>query len=274
MANPRPTREIASRNHPLLKTIRKMVRSQELCADGLVLLETPRLIADAIESHAAISTLLVRNGSQTRFRELILRCSPKTELLAVSSEVFDTLLTTETSPGILALAAQPPWSKADLITKKPALLLVLDGIQDPGNLGTIFRTAEAFGASGAILTRGSVNPYNAKALRASAGALFRLPFITGWTATVTWAFLRKYCIHAYATSVHKGISLPGANLTGPLAVIFGSEAHGIGSHWQTAEPLTIPMAGSAESLNVATAAAVVLYEISRQRSQIVRIAEV
>ncbi|OFV95457.1 MAG: hypothetical protein A3F68_00325 [Acidobacteria bacterium RIFCSPLOWO2_12_FULL_54_10] len=268
MANPHPAREIASRNHPLLKTIRKMVRSQELCADGLVLLETPRLIADAIESGAAINKLLVRDGSQARFRDLIRRCPPETELIAVGSEVFDTLLTTETTQGILALAAQPRWGEADLITKKPALLLVLDGIQDPGNLGTILRSAEAFGASGAILNRGSVNPFNAKAFRASAGALFRLPCLIAWTAALTLTFLRKNGIHAFATTISGGLNLPRADLTRPVAIVFGSEAHGLGTHWQAAELLTIPMTARAESLNVASAAAVVLYEISRQRSQL------
>ena len=272
MANSQPHRTIASSYNPLLKTIRKMVRAREVCAAGLVLLETPLLIADAQESRVVINKLLVRDGSQSRFRKLIRGCQPNTEIINANTEVFDTLLTTESSQGILALAAQPRWNEADITTKQPALLLVLDGIQDPGNLGTILRTAEAFGASGAILTRGCVNPYNAKAFRASAGAVFRLPFLTEWTPALSLSFLREHGIHAFATTVSGSNSLPRADLTRPVAIVFGSEAHGLGSDWQAAEPLTIPMAARAESLNVASTAAVVLYEISRQRSQTAKLA--
>ena len=244
-----------------------MVRSGELSADGLVLLETARLIEDALASGVTIPTVLFRSGAKTRHSRLFEKLPDETAIYEVAPKVFDTLTTTETSPGILALAEQPRWREEDLFpTAKPPLILVLAGLQDPGNLGTILRAAEAFGATGVLVARDTVSPYNAKAIRATAGALFRLPILRGLSGAEIVALLRRRRVKLFTSVVSGGSPLSSTDLTGPLAIVFGSEASGAPAEFRAVgQPLTIPLAVSVESLNVAASAAVILYEIARQR---------
>lgn len=266
MPTTRSRKVIEGRHHPLVKAVRRMARTQELSADGLVLLETVRLIEDARASGAAIPKVLVSTDAASRFQELLQSFSAKTEIFQVAPKIFNTLTTTQTTQGILALAREPSWSAEDLFAAAPPLILVLAGVQDPGNLGTILRAAEAFGTTGAILIRGTVSPYNAKALRATAGALFRLPLLYGLTAAEAVALLRKHQIRAFASVATGGKQLSEVDFIGPIAVALGSEGQGLSEEWlNMAEPLTIPMAPATESLNVAVAAAIILYEIARQR---------
>jgi TrmH family RNA methyltransferase len=260
-------RKLEGQHHPLAKTIRRMVRSGELCAEGLVLLETARLIEDALASGVTIPTVLFRSGAKTRHGRLLENLPTDTTVYEVAAKVFDTLTTTETSPGILALAEQPNWSEQDLFpTAKPSLIPVLAGVQDPGNLGTILRAAEAFGATGVVLARDTVSLFNAKAVRATAGALFRLPILRGLSAPEIVALLRRRRVKLFTSVVSGGSALSSTDLSGPLAIVFGSEASGAPREFRAAgEPFTIPLAASVESLNVAAAAAVILYEIARQR---------
>ena len=259
--------KIESRHHPLLKAVRRMVRAGELSADGQVLLETVRLIEEALASGVSISQVLVSSNPSPRIQQLLKRLAPQTAIYEVTPKVFEALPSTQTPQGILALARVPHWSEADLCRRQPALLLVLSGLQDPGNLGTILRSAEAFGATGVLLTQGTVSPYNAKAVRASAGALFRIPTLYGLTETETVTLLRRKRARLFASVVEGGKQLSEIDLTGPVAIALGSEGAGLPSELLAAgKPFTIPMAPAVESLNVAIAAAVILYEIARQRA--------
>jgi len=142
-------RKLEGHHHRLAKTVRRMVRAGELCADGLVLLETARMVEDALGSGVPVPTVLYRAGTEPRLARLLENLPKETTVYAVTSKVFETLTTTETSAGILALAQEPRWREQDLFPAgAPPLILVLAGLQDPGNLGTILRAAEAFGASG------------------------------------------------------------------------------------------------------------------------------
>ena len=267
MATESPRRVIEGRHHSLVKMLRRMVRKQELAADGLVLLETVRLIEDALASGSVIHKVFVSADATARLQGLLPKFSAETEILEVTPKVFDTLITTQTNQGILALAAEPRWATQDLFAQTPPLILVLAGIQDPGNLGTILRAAEAFGATGVVLTQGTISPYNAKALRATAGALFRLPLLRSLTAAEALSLMRQHRVRIFASVAAGGKPLPEVNFTEPTAVVLGSEGRGLSEEWRkTAEPLTIPMAPAVESLNVAVAAAVILYEIASQRA--------
>ena len=279
-------RKLEGQHHPLARRVRRMLRSGELCdvrsdnvpsdaprsgelsGRGNVLLETARMVEDALAGGVPISALLVRTTSKARFESLVARLPAETALYEVAPAVFDTLVTTETSPGLLALAEQPSWRDEDLFPSgSPALILVLAGLQDPGNLGTILRAAEAFGATGVVLAPGTVSPYNAKALRATAGAIFRIPILRGLPAGDIVSLLRRKRVKLFATVVSGGLPPARADFSTPLAVVFGSEAAGIPPEFRTAgDPLTIPLAPHAESLNVAAAASVILYEIARQRA--------
>ncbi len=291
-------RKLDGRHHPLVKRIRRMLRSGELIDvrsddarsgersdGGMVLLETARMVEDALAGCVPISALLLRRNVPSRFArfarfarfdDLLEKLPAETAVYEVAPAVFETLVTTETSQGILALAEQPHWRNQDLFpARSPALILVLAGLQDPGNLGAILRAAEAFGATGVLLAPGTVSPYNAKALRATAGAIFRLPILRGLSAAEIAALLRKHRVKLFTTVVAGGLPPIRVSFTSPLAVVFGSEAAGVPPEFRNAgELLTIPLAAPAcpkrgrgiESLNVAAAASVILYEIARQRS--------
>jgi TrmH family RNA methyltransferase len=278
-------RKLEGQHHPLARRVRRLVRSGELIeaasdetrsgdsiefsAGGAVLLETPRLIEDALANGVPISALLVRSNAKARFEGLATRLPAATALYEVAPAVFDSLVTTETSPGLLALAEPPSWRPEDLFPSgAPALLLVLAGLQDPGNLGSILRAAEGFRATGVLLAPGTVSPYNAKALRATAGAIFRIPILRGLTAGDILSLLRRKRVKLFTTVVSGGSAPARADFSIPLAVVLGSEAAGIPPDLLDAgAPLTIPLAPHAESLNVASAASVLLYEIARQRSE-------
>jgi len=249
-----------------------MVRSGELSADGFVLLETPRLIEDALASGVQIPQVLVSTRKIARLGPLLEKLPEEAVVYEVTPKVFETLTTTETGQGILALAQEPRWREQDLFPAgAPALVPVLAELQDPGNLGTILRAAEAFGATGALLAHGTVSPYNAKAIRATAGALFRIPTLRGLSPAEIVALLRRKRVKLFTSVVaviEDGKRLSETDLTGPVAVVFGSEGAGAPPEFRAAgESLTIPLAAPVESLNVASAAAVILYEIARRRKQ-------
>ncbi|MBI4464400.1 MAG: RNA methyltransferase [Acidobacteria bacterium] len=258
---------IEGRHHPLLKKVRQRVRSGELLAEGEVLLETPTLVEEALASGAPISCVLVSKPAAQHVEKLLRHLSPETKLYEVPAKLFTGLVSLESHQGILALAPAPQWRMQDLLRKTPALVVVLAGVQDPGNLGTIVRTAEAFGATGLLLLRGTVSPYNAKAIRATAGALFRLPVLSGLTAGAVVQWLRQNRVSLLACVSRGGQRLAGTKFSAPVALAFGSEGAGLPPELLAAgQPLSIPMTPKAESLNVAVAAAVVLYEVARQRN--------
>jgi TrmH family RNA methyltransferase len=154
-----------------------------------------------------------------------------------------------------------PWTLEQVIGGD-ALVVVLDGVQDPGNAGAILRVAEAFGATGAIFLKGTVNPYNPKCLRGSAGSAFRVPLVAG---VEPQAFLERVPLTLYAAMPRAQKVLSEAGLASPCAIIIGSEAHGVNPEIAArAEGVRIPTAG-VESLNAAVAAGILLYEARRQR---------
>ena len=144
-------------------------------------------------------------------------------------------------------------------------MVVLDGLQDPGNAGTIIRSAEAFGATGVLLLKGTVNPYNPKSIRASAGSVFRLPLVHGVEAPLARAAFERRRVDLYAAMPRGGRVVTELDLTRGCAFIIGNEGQGVGKAWRAAaRDVSIPVA-RVESLNAAAAAAVLLYEAHRQR---------
>ena len=139
-------------------------------------------------------------------------------------------------------------------------------MQDPGNLGTILRSAEAFGAGGVLLGEGTVSPFNPKVVRASAGSVFRLP-VARTKLSEALGRMKELGLRLVATASHQGTPLDQANLSGPLAIFIGSEGAGLSRDLIKAmdEVVAIPQAPQVESLNVGVAASIVLYEVVRQR---------
>jgi TrmH family RNA methyltransferase len=206
----------------------------------------------------------VQSAAEKHVRRL-----PGVKVAVLPDALFQDLSGTETAQGVMALVKPPVWTVDQLFRGRP-LALVLDGLQDPGNAGTILRTAEAFGATGAFFLKGSVSPFNPKTLRASAGSLFRVPYLFGVDAPLVRAALSQHRVELYAgVPARPGQptrALADVDLTRPCGLIIGNEAHGVSAELRSAAmDVSIPTVG-VESLNAAVAAGVMLYEARRQRA--------
>lgn len=238
-----------------------------------MLVEGPNAVTEALDH---LHTVFVTTDPSPTVCDALERCVARgVPVVTVTERALDTLADARTPQGIVGVATRPPASLSAL--DRATLLVVLDQIADPGNLGTVVRTADAAGADGVVLTSGSVDPTNAKAVRASAGSIFHLPVVDGVGPPEVAAFCRSVGIHLVA-------AVPGAmrwyddmSYDTPTAIVFGNEAHGVTdamlSHVRATVSVPVHRGarrgyrGHAESLNLATSAAVVLFEIARQRHQ-------
>ncbi len=196
------------------------------------------------------------------------RVVEETEWIVLPQALFASLLATETPQGIAALVPAPPSRFEEITNARQPLVLVLAGLQDPGNVGTLLRSAEAFGASGALLLPGTATPWNGKCLRASAGAALRLPLAAVESAQAAAALLRGHGVRSLA-AVPAGGSAPGElNLREAVALWIGNEGAGLGPAELAAcdGRVSLAMPGATESLNAAVAGSVLLYEAARQRA--------
>ena len=258
---------IASAANPLLKDVRHAVARGSLTAGGCCVAETFHLLEEALRSPCQVQTVLAAESAHASVEALGHRLAG-VKLVLLSDALFAGIAATETSQGIMALVQPRQWQFPQLLHGK-TLVVVLDGIQDPGNAGAMVRTAEAFGATGVLFLKGTVSPHNPKTLRASAGSLFRVPFVHGIASATAVATLRQNGIKLFAAmppvSPTPADSLAATDLTGRCAFIIGNEAHGVGTEWRSsAAPVSIPTVG-VESLNAAIAAAILLYEARRPR---------
>ncbi len=259
-------RRVASPQNARVKQLRRAFAEAAPNAQGEVAVEGMHLVEEAIRSGVRLTTVFFSDSARERAHRLLPQLSAHTEALLLPDAVFAGAVPTETPQGVAALARVKSFSLEDFVAAEPALLVITAGVQDPGNLGTIARSAEAFEATGLVLGEGTVSPWNWKALRASAGSLFRLPAAKVELATAL-PQINARGIRLLATSSHKGTPLPAVDLRGPVAVVFGGEGAGVPKEVlrQTAEIIAIPQSSRVESLNAAIAASIVLYEASRQR---------
>jgi TrmH family RNA methyltransferase len=190
------------------------------------------------------------------------------EVLRLGARVFASVSSLPAAQGVAALVLPKAWAIEDLFQPAPALVVLLAGVQDPGNAGTILRTAEAFGATGALLLEGTVHPENSKFLRASAGSAFRLPHLHGMKYGEALETLRGQGLRLYAAVPHARRTLADLDFAHPLALAIGSEGAGVpGPLLAAAEQVSIPHAHKVESLNAAMAAGIFLYEAAKARRQ-------
>jgi TrmH family RNA methyltransferase len=259
---------ISSAANPLIKDVRRAIARGGLTTEGWCVAETFHLLEEALRSDREVKVVLaaesVRSAAVKHAGGLA-----GVKVVVLPDGLFQSISGTETAQGVMALVKPPEWKLEQLFRGSP-LVVVLDGLQDPGNAGAVLRAAEAFGASGAIFVKGTASPYNPKALRASAGSLFRVPFLCGIDAALARAALQQNKVELYA-GVPAGGSGPARNLaqvdfTRPCGLIIGSEARGVGGELRAAAlDVSIPTIG-VESLNAAVAAGILLYEARRQRS--------
>jgi TrmH family RNA methyltransferase len=255
---------LTSTKNPLLQRVRRAARAGQPTEDGLVVAEGPHLLAEARRSLWEIVQVFFTGPAADRHRELLRGVGGA--LIEVAPSVMTSVAATETSQGIVALLRPRTWSWQDM-AKSPALLVVLDGIQDPGNAGAIVRSAEAFGATGVVFLAGCVRVANGKFLRASAGSVFRIPFLESVTvADLLTRIEETFRVPAYALDASGENTLTDMDLRRGCALVVGSEGAGVSTEIRArAAALTIPTC-KVESLNAAVAASIALFEAARQRS--------
>lgn len=254
---------IRSRQNARLKDLRQRLLHPAVGEDGLIAIEGDLLLQEAQRSRLRIDTIFLR---EDRVAGKYPALDGNVKVLTVAADAFDHACATDSPQGIAALVKAPEWTLESMLAADEPRLLILAGLQDPGNLGTIIRSAEAFAVSGVLLTPGSVSPWNQKALRASAGSSFRLPIVSLANVSLLRTLAEKR-IPTYACVAYAGASIVDTDLRGPIAFIIGNEGAGISNEVLSlcGGSLHVPCPGQVESLNAAIAASIVLYEASRQR---------
>ncbi len=257
----------------MAKDLRQAFARAERTSDGYCAIEGLRIVEEAIRSGLRFRAVFFRESAENLAERLLPQIGANVDTLLLPDKLFDTAVPSETPQGVAALVRLKEFSLDDVLERVqvgPAIVVV--GLQDPGNLGTILRSAEAFGSAGVVLGEGTVSPFNSKVIRASAGSIFRLPVVlakaSGGLEEISGK-LRAASVRMIATSSHKGTPLDQARLIGPSAVFIGSEGSGLPRTImaQVDELVAIPHAAQVESLNAGVAGSIVLYEAARQRSQ-------
>jgi TrmH family RNA methyltransferase len=264
----KPVREIMSSANPLLKVFRRAL-AEGTTREGWLAVEGPFLVEEALRAkdHATIQSVLVSDDGLERLRGLVAHLPVAAEIARISDRLFHQVGQTETPQGIAALVELHRHSLDSVLRAANALLVVACGLQDPGNIGTILRSAQAFGANGLIALEGTVSPFNPKAMRASAGAVFHVPVFAGEKLEPLLKKLRSAHVRIVAADRHSPSRISDFDLRGPLAILIGQEAAGLPPEIarQANQLLSIPIRAGMDSLNVATAASIFLYEAARQR---------
>jgi TrmH family RNA methyltransferase len=260
-------RRIEGRHNSLLKELRQAFSRDELTASGECAVEGFRIIEEAVRSGLKFRAVFFSESAKARAERLLPQIGAHVETVLVPDKLFSSVVPSETPQGFAALVYVRKFSLEDALeSTSPGPVLVIAGLQDPGNLGTILRSAEAFGARGVLLSEGTVSVYNNKVVRASAGSVFRL-VVAKTELGVAIAAMRTRGVRLVATSSHKGTPLPDADLTGQVAIVIGNEGAGIDKKMMTQmdELVMIPHSPRVDSLNAGIAASIILYEAGRQK---------
>ncbi|HET8823969.1 MAG TPA: RNA methyltransferase [Terriglobales bacterium] len=261
-------RRVEGRHNSLVKELRQAFSRGELAPSGECAIEGFRVIEEAVRSGLRIRTIFFAESAEPRAHKLLPQIAAQAEALLLPDKLFASAVSSQTPQGVAALVSVKSFAADEVIGSSwLGPLLVIAGVQDPGNLGTIIRSAEAFGAKGILLGEGTVSAYNSKVVRASTGSVFRVP-IAKTSMEKAIERLRGNSFRLLATSSHKGTQLREAALHGATAVFIGNEGAGIDKKLlaQMDELIMIPHSAKVESLNAGIAASIVLYEAARQKT--------
>ena len=261
-------RRVSSRQNALVKDLRKALSQGEPTAEGYLAVEGTRMIEEAIRSGLRFQAVFFSNAGSAHATRLLPQIGSQVETLLLPDDVFASAVSTESPQGLAALVKLRPHKFEDVLdSASDSLLVGVAGIQDPGNLGTIIRSAEAFGARAVLLGEKTVSHFNSKAVRGSAGSLFRQPLLRVKLIESILA-LKQQGLRVLATSSHKGKPLHQADFTGAAMIVVGNEGAGVPQEILSLadELVTIPHSPRVESLNAGIAASILLYEAARQRS--------
>jgi len=261
-------RRVTSRQNTVVKDLRKAFTQSEPTSQGYIAVEGVRIIEEAIRSGLRFQAVFFSEAGNAHANRLLPQIASNVEIMLLPDDVFASAVNTESPQGVAALVKLRPHKFEDLLEQSQStqLLLGVAGIQDPGNLGTIIRSAEAFGVRAVLLGEKTVSHFNPKAVRASAGSLFREPILRVKMADAI-PLLKAHGMRVLATSSHKGNPLHEADFTGAAMIVVGNEGAGVPQEILSLadELVTIPHSARVESLNAGIAASILLYEAARQR---------
>lgn len=259
------TTALAYRHGRVQRARRLLARAATRRAENAFVVEGAKLVGEALDAGVPLEGLYLAPGAAGDVVDRAVGAGVRVFDLAPG--VLERMTDTVTPQPVLAIARMTPRPLGDLEGRFPILVCV--EVRDPGNLGTVLRSAEAAGAGGVVCCDGTVDVYNPKCVRASAGSLFHVPLVAGGEPAAVLDTLAGWGLVRLATAATGGIPYDQADLGGPVALILGNEAHGLPAAIDAAVDarVTIPMTGRAESLNVGMAAAILCFEAARQRSR-------
>ncbi|NOU90071.1 RNA methyltransferase [Paenibacillus sp. LMG 31460] len=257
--------EIMSVQNARVKEWAQLLERRGRDKQGKYIIEGYHLVEEALSAKAPVETILysLEKGVPAGLAEQV---TSSVEWVGVSQAVLEKCSDTQTPQGVLAVVARPQLGMDELLAGEHDLVVVLDGVQDPGNLGTIIRSADAVGAKAVVLGRGTVDLYNPKTIRSTMGSMYHLPIVEADLLELL-PRARERGVRLVTTSLQAQRSCYDTDLRQPTWLILGNEAKGVSPEVaaQSDVQVIIPMQGKAESLNVAMAATVLLFEASRQR---------
>ncbi len=260
--------KITSVKNPLIKEIKSLYRKKERKKAGLFIVEGIKIIEEMIDRDYSFKNIIYTDSlldskeGKTVFSSL----ENEGRLINVSESVFKEISDTENPQGILGLAYINTHNIEELDIDRNRFLLYLDGVQDPGNMGTIIRTADAFNIDGIILRDGCVDPYNPKVVRATMGSIFRVPIYFESSGIEEIENLKSLGMKIYSTSLEDSLDINKVNFKANSIVVIGNESKGVSREiYDLSDSLIkIPMPGDSESLNAGVAASIIMYEAMKQ----------
>lgn len=264
----RKNREITSSANPLLKLFRHAL-AEGVTREGWLAIEGPHALEEALAAGTNVTpqSVLVSETAANKFQSMLARLPRETEIAVVADSLFTRIAATPSPQGIAALVEVKASDLNQILRQPNALLLVACGVQDPGNLGTMMRSAQALGATALLALKETVSPFNPKAARSSAGAIFHLPIFPGLEAASLFEKLRAAGVRIVASDRESPHPIHQSDLKGRLAFLIGKENTGLPREivGRADSVLSIPIRSGMDSVNAATAAGIFLYEAARQR---------
>lgn len=263
--------KIVSNKNSTIKEIKSLNNKKHRWSNKLYIIEGIKIVEEALENNIFLKYIVISEDFHAENREGILfsKISSYGNLIKVTNKIFEELSDTINSQGIMAVAELKTFELKDILSNKKSSLLFLDNVQDPGNMGTIIRTADAFNMDGIILSLGCVDPYNLKVVRSTMGSIFRLPLYFIKDSIETIQSLKSYDYQIFATALEESLAIFDTSYEDKIVLVIGNESKGVRTDIfsEVDKLVKIPMPGKAESLNAGVAASILMYEVMRQRTK-------
>lgn len=260
--------EVSSNKNPMIKEVRSLYKKKNRWANKLFIIEGIKIIEEAIINQIEIKYILFSSSfiDSQEGKNFYYKIQDKAHIVKVKDSLFKSLSDTENPQGVMAVCQFNIRDLAEIESLSNPSIFFLDGLQDPGNMGTIIRTADAFKIDGIILGQGCVDPYNLKVVRSTMGSIFRVPLYSCHNSLETLAELKNKGFNIL-TATLEGEPIYNFDFKDKLVCIIGNEARGVNPKilHMANKSIKIPMPGDAESLNAAVAASIIMYELMKSR---------